>query len=136
MNTAGVRTVRRNTGTAQYRHGQARTARMNRTMLKIVFAVLAASVFLYITGMARVLSGSRSINALHAQIDAEEIHRQQLEIALGARHNPEMIKGEAMSRLGRIYPAAASVRVITLPGDAGNGGAQTVYDAAGESAAP
>ena len=136
MTTAGAGTARRITGAAQTGYEQARAARLNGMMLKIVRAVLLVGVFLYITGMARVAAGSKSINALRAQIAAEESRRQQLEIALYERHNLEMIGDLAVSRLGMVRPDAAAVRVISLSGETGVGDAQTVYDAIGESAAP
>ena len=135
MIPAGARTIRRITGTAQLRQVQARAAQLNRTMLKVVFVVLAVSVFVYITGMARIMEGSQTINKLRGMINEQKGANQRLEIALEERMDKEMIKATAMSQLGMRYPTA-SVRVITLPGDVGNVGPQTVYDAAGESAAP
>ena len=134
MTTAGAGTARRTTGTAQTKYEQARTARLNATMLKIVGVVLLVSVVLYVTGMARVRAGSKSINALRAQIAAEESRRQQLEIALYERQNLEMIGDLAVSRLGMVRPGASDVRVVSLAGELSGGDAQTVYDATGDSA--
>ncbi len=112
-----------------------RVSRFNRNMLIIVGAVLAVSLFVYISRMAAVAAGSKSISALNAQIAAERSRCQQLEIVLAERRNLDMVGDEAVNRLGMIRPDAASVRVVSLP-DMDGGGAQTVYDPADDTATP
>jgi|GEM_PF-5280201 len=136
MTTAGAGTVRTAREARADRYAQYHTARLNSMMLKIVLAVLAVSLFLYITQMAAIGSGSKAISALRAQIAAEESRRQQLEIALVERCNLEMIGDLAVSRLGMVRPDASSVRVVSLAGETAVNSAQAVYDASGESAAP
>ena len=137
MTTAGVGGYRERQTPRQSRgNAQAHAARVNLMMLRIVGLVLVASLFLYISRMATIAAGSKSISALNAQIAAEESRRQQLEIALGERRNLDMIRDEAVTRLGMVRPEAEAVRVVSLAGETAPGGTQTVYDAAEEAETP
>ncbi|MBQ8954758.1 MAG: hypothetical protein IJ048_11645 [Clostridia bacterium] len=135
MTTAGVGT-RRAAHSAPQAKAQPRMARMNRILLRVALALVAASLFLYVNRMAAIASGAKTISRLRTQIAAEESRRQQLEIALAERRNLEMIGYEAVSRLGMVRPGSWSVRVVTLPGEAASGDSQTVYDTAGDAATP
>lgn len=136
MTTAGVgayRNARVGTGRAG---AQARTARFNRNMLKVVGAAVMVSLFVYISRMAVIASGSKTINTLRSEISALESNRQYLEISLSARQNLDRVYDEAVGRLGMSYPDAGRVRVVSLSGDTALSNAQTAYEGGAQSATP
>ena len=130
MTTAGAGAVRRPVTPAQ--RERKRMARINRIMVRVVLAVVVVGIFLYIGGLTQISAGAKRISALRAQIAAEESRQQQLEIALVERQNLDMIRSEAVSRLGLSLPGTWSVQVVSLPAEYGAGDAQAVYDATGE----
>lgn len=127
MTTAGVAvshavprtTARRHAPTPQQRAAmaaRAAKARFNRTMLKVMGCVLMVCLFVYITRMAVIASGSKNIEGLRNEITALENNQQYLNIQLTARANPQRVYDEAVNRLGMGYPDESRVNMVVLPG--------------------